>query len=295
MMVSLQSDHNVIALGAPDACLSGLLCIAFASLSSRSEGDLDTFPSQESAWYLLGVSGGNARITCEMGCLLLPSGYALAVSGESPVDILFHGNGQLSILCLKGSLPGSILRQSHQLGGSLYPQGAEVLENAIARLRQEQSNSGAVPARFGSGTAYQTMMTLYGTGSHAARQEKQLPQTVEAALKIMQQDFAFLDGIGDLALRLQVSQEYLTRVFREHMGITPGKYLVQIRVEQAKLLLQQGDHSIAFVADACGFTNGNYFARVFRNTVGVTPSVYAREHSVRSPLPHPMLDSIYVL
>ena len=139
------------------------------------------------------------------------------------------------------------------------------------------------------------MMALYGTGSKAVKNEKPLPQVVESALKLLQQDFAFLDGIGDLAQRLQVSQEYLTRLFRDYVGITPGKYLVQVRVEQAKLLLQQGDHSIAFVADACGFTNSNYFARVFRSITGVTPSVYAREHNARTTLPHPMLDSIYVL
>ena len=66
-------------------------------------------------------------------------------------------------------------------------------------------------------------------------------------------------------------------------------------MEHAKLLLQQGDHNVAFVADACGFANGNYFARVFRSMVGVSPSVFAREQRGSTPLPDSMLDSIYVL
>lgn len=294
-MATIHTDQNVIALRAPDEFLSGLLCIAFASFGTRNEGDLDTFPAQESAWYLVGLSGGTARVTCDTGCLLLSSGQALAVSGESPVDVLFHGEGKLTVLCLKGRIPGELLRHSEQLGGSIYPQGAAVLEAAALQLLQEERDRGSVSPQAASGAAYQALMALYGTGSMAVKNEKQLPQVVETALKVLQQDFAFLDGISDLADRLQVSQEYLTRSFREHVGMTPGKYLVQIRVEQAKLLLQQGDHSIAFVADACGFTNGNYFARVFRNLVGVTPSVYAREHSAQHSLPHPMLDSIYVL
>lgn len=287
-------EQTIICLRAPDEFLSGLLNIAYAAEKSRTEGDLDTFPEQEACWYLVGVTDGSARLTCDKGCLYLESGQALAVSAESPLDVLFHGNGQLQIICLKGTLAGTLLRHSEALGGSLYPGGAAILVQLLKILKQEDSDSG-VPAQFASAAAYQALMQIYGTGSMAVKNEKQLPQVVETALKILQQDFAFLDGIGDLADRLEVSQEYLTRTFREHVGMTPGKYLVQVRVEQAKLLLQRGDHSVAFVADACGFTNGNYFARVFRSIVGVTPSVYAREQGGQAPLPHPILDTYYVL
>lgn len=295
MMAPSSPDKNVIAFRAPDVYLSGLLSVAFASDRIKTDGELDTFLEQESTWYLAGVLEGSARVTCELGCILLSDGAALAVCAQSPMDILFHGTGRLFVLCLKGSLAGSILRESDCLGGSIYPGGAVKLRSALEQLRREEAAAGSVSAPFASAIAYETLMALYGTGSRAMKNEKQLPQVVETALKILQQDFAFLDGIGDLAQRLQVSQEYLTRIFREYVGMTPGKYLVQVRVEQAKLLLEQGDHSIAFVADACGFTNGNYFARVFRSIVGVTPSVYQREHGAHAALPHPMLDSIYVL
>ena len=294
-MSAFHTDQNIICLRAPDEFLSGLLSIAFAACYCRAEGDLDTFPEQAGCWYLAGLRGGSARLTCESGCLYLESGQVLSISGESPLDVLFHGNGTLFVLCLKGSIPQQLLRQGEQPVGALYPNGAAILESAISHLEEEQLRSDGVAAQFGSAAAYRVLMELYGTESTAPKNEKQLPQVVEAALKILQQDFAFLDGIGDLAQRLQVSQEYLTRIFREHVGMTPGKYLVQVRVEQAKLLLQRNDHSVAFVADACGFTNGNYFARVFRNIVGVTPSVYAREYSGQNALPHPMLDSFYVL
>lgn len=281
-----------IALRAPDAFLSGLLCIIFAAEYRRNEGDLDTFPEQSGCWYLVGLQGANARLTCETGSVLLEDGYAAAFPGGSPLDVLYQGKSRLYILCLKGSAAGSMLQQSEALGGSVYPGGAAVLAEALALLQAENA---PVAPQSGSAIAYQAMARLYGTGTKAHKSEKPLPQIVEAALKILQQEFAFLDGVGDLADRLEVSQEYLTRAFRTHVGMTPGKYLNQVRVEHAKLLLQRGDHSVAFVADACGFANGNYFARVFREHVGVTPSVYAREQSGQNLLPHPELDSFYVL
>ncbi len=294
-MATFTDRQTNICLRAPDEFLSGLLCISFAAEYRRRDGDLDTFPEQSGCWYLIGISGGDGRLTGENGSFLLASGQAAAFSGESPLDVLYQGEGTLTVLCLKGSIAGQMLRQSETLGGSTYPGGAAVLADAMSALTAEEATHGGVSPQFASAVAYQAMTRLYGTGTKAHKNEKRLPHVVETALKLLQHEFAFLDGVGDLAERLKISQEYLTRTFREHVGTTPGKYLNQVRVEHAKLLLQRGDHSVAFVADACGFANGNYFARVFREHVGVTPSVYARENGGQNLLPHPELDSFYVL
>lgn len=289
------SDKQVnISLRAPDEFLSGLLSIAFGGCYDRGGGELDTFPEQEGCWYLVGVRGGAGRLTCALGCVLLSDGQAAAVSGESPLDVLYQGEGQLQVLCLKGSLPGKFLRREEKQEGAVYPGGGCILEDGLQQLKTEEARQGSVPPETASAIAYETLTRFYSAAAAAANKEEKLPQVVETALKILQQDFAFLDGIGDLAQRLEVSQEYLTRTFRDHVGMTPGKYLNQVRIEHAKLLLR-GGHNVAFVADACGFANGNYFARVFRSMVGETPSAYAKENGGESTLPHPMLDSIYVL
>lgn len=289
-----ETQHH-ISLRAPDAFLSGLLSISFAAGYAREDGALDTFPEQEGSWYLVSVPGGTGRLTCGLGSILLQSGQAAAISAECPLDVFYQGEGQLLLLCLKGSLPGKFLRREEAREGLIYAGGGEILEEALSRLAAEEALQGSVPAEVASEIAYQALTRLYGVSVFSPKKEKQLPQVVETALKMLQQEFAFLDGVGDLAQRLEVSQEYLTRTFRDHVGMPPGKYLNQVRIEHAKLLLQHGGHSVAFVADACGFTNSNYFARVFRNMVGVSPSAYALECDGSNPLPHPMLDSYYVL
>lgn len=295
----MASSHNretrSISLRAPDEFISGLLSVVFATEIQRQEGDLNTFPEQSDCWYLAGVDQGGVRLTHEDSCALLEDGQAVAVSGESPMDLLSQGDGTLRVLCLKGSAASGLLQESKKRGGLFFPTGSFLLADAMEALKQEEAKEGSVPAPLASGIAYQLLSRLYGTGVLAVREEKQLPRVVEAALRVLQQDFAFLDGVGDLAARLHVSQEYLTRTFGEHVGMTPGKYLNQVRVEHAKLLLQQGDHSVAFVADACGFANSNYFARVFRTMEGMTPSQYAKTVSGQTALPDSLLDSFYVL
>lgn len=294
MAAPAESQVN-ISLRAPDEFLSGLLSIVFAGRYRRTDGELDTFPEQEGCWYLLGIDGGAGRLTCEGGCVLLSDGQAAVVSGESPLDVLFQGTGTLGILCLKGSLAAKFLRREERQSAALYPEGNAILTDALEQLTRAEAAAGPVSPEKASAVAYEVLTKFYSAAAAATENEEKLPQVVETALKILQQDFAFLDGIGDLAQRLEVSQEYLTRTFRDHVGMTPGKYLNQVRIEHAKLLLRQADHNIAFVADACGFANGNYFARVFRSMVGVSPSAYAKENTGESGLPHPMLDSIYVL
>ena len=291
-MSTARADQVNIALRAPDEFLSGLLCITFAGIRRCAAGDLETFPEQSDHWYLAGLTGGPGRVTCEKGSFLLESGQALVLSAEHPLDVLFQGDGELWVLCLTGSIPSQILRHSQSLGGWIYPQGVSAIREALDTLCADPNG---ISPQEASSAVFRALTSLYGTGIMGRNQGHRLPQVVEIALKVLQQDFAFLDGVGDLAERLHVSQEYLTRIFRKHVGTTPGKYLNQVRVEHAKLLLQQGDHNVAFVADACGFANGNYFARVFRSMVGVSPSVFAREQRGTAPLPDSMLDSIYVL
>lgn len=295
MVPSHNRETRSISLRAPDEFISGLLSVVFALEILRQEGDLNTFPEQPDCWYLAGISGGGVRLTHEDSCALLEDGQAVAFSAESPLDLLSQGEGKLWVLCLKGSAAAGLLLESKKRGGLFFPHGSPFLAQAMEELKKEEASEGSVSASLASGIAYQLLSRLYGTGVLAVREEKQLPRIVEAALRVLQQDFAFLDGVGDLADRLQVSQEYLTRTFGDHVGMTPGKYLNQVRVEHAKLLLQQGDHSVAFVADACGFANSNYFARVFRTMEGMTPSQYAKTVSGQAALPDTMLDSFYVL
>ncbi len=76
--------------------------------------------------------------------------------------------------------------------------------------------------------------------------------------------------------------------------MTPGKYLNQVRIENAKRLLREGQHPVQFVSDACGFSNANYFARVFRRSVGMNPREYARLE-LAAPARDPRDESLYVL
>jgi AraC-like DNA-binding protein len=60
------------------------------------------------------------------------------------------------------------------------------------------------------------------------------------------------------------------------MGITLVTYLNRYRVDQAKALLENGEHNLTEVALATGFSSSSYFSRVFRQETGTSPTDYVK-------------------
>jgi AraC family transcriptional regulator len=64
--------------------------------------------------------------------------------------------------------------------------------------------------------------------------------------------------------------------FKRVTGMSPHRYLMTVRVERAKRMLQQRE-PIAEVAVACGFSHQEHLTNVFRRFTSVTPGAYRRE------------------
>ncbi|MDY2629366.1 MAG: helix-turn-helix transcriptional regulator [Lachnospiraceae bacterium] len=280
---------------APDACISGLLCILRADKICLNEGEMYAFPERQGCWYLFALEKGNVQMTHNGGHVNLKKGNAAAFSAGESVTVFPSAGGILYMLCLQGSVADTLFPAAAKKGGLFFPSGGYRVTVLFASLLAQWEHQRKISGETASAAAYEMLTGLYGTGVPSGDSRKQMPQVVADAIRIMQQDFAFLDGIGDLADRLDVSQEYLTRTFGKNVGLPPGKYLNQLKIEYAKLLLRQGNHSVSFVADACGFANGNYFAKVFKNVTGLSPAQYMKNYKDQAAGEDPMLDPFYVL
>jgi signal transduction histidine kinase/CheY-like chemotaxis protein len=112
--------------------------------------------------------------------------------------------------------------------------------------------------------------------SHSKRLGSQASRTVRQAMAYIHEHYGEPVSRADLAKHVAITERYLTRCFRQEMGITPMTYLNRYRVKRAKALLEQGNHSMTEVAMAVGFYDSSYFNRVFRQEVGVAPGAYQR-------------------
>jgi transcriptional regulator GlxA family with amidase domain len=79
-----------------------------------------------------------------------------------------------------------------------------------------------------------------------------------------------------MAGRIGVSVRHLGRLFGQHAGMTPARYVELIRVAAATSLLDCGSDSLSDVARRAGFGSAETMRRAFLRTVGVTPGAYRR-------------------
>lgn len=103
------------------------------------------------------------------------------------------------------------------------------------------------------------------------------PQTsalVKQAAAYLHQNYARSLARWEIAAGIGVSEDYLSRVFHQELGISPWDYLNRYRIAQAKEQLRQSHDSISQIAHRTGFPDPAYFSRVFRRLTGMSPRVY---------------------
>lgn len=77
--------------------------------------------------------------------------------------------------------------------------------------------------------------------------------------------------LGDIAAKAGLSENHFGRIFREQFGIAPFAYLVRLRIEEARRLLNNTDHRIQEIAREVGFNDPFHFSRIFRRQLGFSP------------------------
>lgn len=81
--------------------------------------------------------------------------------------------------------------------------------------------------------------------------------------------------IGEAAKMVNFHPVYLSRIFKEMMGVSPMEYLTSLRIKKAKDLLSSDPGlPLKDVAEFVGYTNPFYFSRVFKTVTGKSPSEY---------------------
>ncbi len=92
-------------------------------------------------------------------------------------------------------------------------------------------------------------------------------------------DFNYFKRVSlvDLASIFCVSQSHLCREFTKNFGMSPIKYLNNLRIEKAKELLSVSDYSIGEIAYRVGFNDIHYFSRYFNKQERVSPAGYRKK------------------
>jgi AraC-like DNA-binding protein len=82
----------------------------------------------------------------------------------------------------------------------------------------------------------------------------------------------------EIANKVQLNSQYLSRLFRKEVGITVSEYIQQTKIDEAKKLLAFSKTPIPEICSMLNFNDQSYFTKVFKKIVGVTPKKYREGH-----------------
>ena len=211
--------------------------------------------------------------------LILPPQSAAAghlVLSRAPLVLEPEGSCHLLCVQLTGQAAEQFLAGLSEMPflarGETCPAAAELM----GRLAEERDASERVRSQL----AFALLCELSDADSAAPT----LPPLVAAAIEDIRRNYAGLYGVEELSERLGVSKSHLVRAFTAALGVSPGRYLTNVRIEAAMRLLLHREYTLDVIASLCGFSGANYLCRVFKKTTGQSPTQW-RAMAGRSALP----------
>jgi len=103
-----------------------------------------------------------------------------------------------------------------------------------------------------------------------------LPGSVGRAARMLRENRHEEVSLGEVAARVNLSRERLSRLFHESLGVTFSDYLNLVRLERSRKLLRETEEKIADVAFASGYQSVSQFNRRFKEAEGLTPREFRR-------------------
>ena len=99
---------------------------------------------------------------------------------------------------------------------------------------------------------------------------------VKKCEKWLQLHFIEIDAIPQVTELAGVPERTLKRRFKSATGSSLIAYLQNLRVEEAKHLLETTDTPVDEISDAAGYSDASFFRRLFKRLTGLTPSHYRK-------------------
>ncbi|MEK5439004.1 MULTISPECIES: helix-turn-helix domain-containing protein [Paenibacillus] len=113
----------------------------------------------------------------------------------------------------------------------------------------------------------------------AAKQAKE-SNPMHDIVKYIELNYASDLSLQEIAGKFFVSREYISRRFKQEYGINFSDFIVNVRIDKAKLLIQNPRLKLSQISEMVGFHDVKYFSKVFKKQVGVSPKDYRNQFKI---------------
>lgn len=142
-------------------------------------------------------------------------------------------------------------------------QTAECIENVIKFMKSNQSE-------YDISKELYALLCAVSRGREPDRESGRVMQ-MQRAKDFMKANYGQNISVAEIAESVHMSVSCFSKMFRENTGFSPYGYLLSIRLDRAKELLQKTDDSIENIAYKTGFNSASNFIFFFGRQTGISP------------------------
>jgi AraC-like DNA-binding protein len=280
----------------------GFPLVAFASTVQFAPDETSSYPHVESRMLLAGVSGaGSVTVNGETvdvrpgTIVVMPWGHAVRYqphprdpylvygahlipwhSAAAPIDLAVPHHRD-------HALTGSASRSDRELaiGPGLWvsDEGSHPTLRSVIRLAAEIWDRGTPSRDTAMALGLLVVNELQTVSAALPHDDRNLPVTLRRVLAWINAEPGRPITLDQLAEVAGASPTTITRLFRRHLATSPLAWVLQTRMEAAKVLLTTTALPVNQVARRCGFGDPYYFSRRFSRVTGLSPSTWRRQWS----------------
>lgn len=100
----------------------------------------------------------------------------------------------------------------------------------------------------------------------------------DSFISIIESQMNSAPSINEIAKSMKINRSTLFRAFLREHGISPKRYLENLRLDKASGLLSKTKLSVKEIAEACGFSHPSHFGKVFQEHFSAPPTAWRRKH-----------------
>ena len=128
----------------------------------------------------------------------------------------------------------------------------------------------------GQGCEYLICGMLFGMLAELSAGEKRRNQYVRQVRNYIKNLYMQEVRVEEIAEGLNLDRRYLSRLFKKETGQSIQEYLIHMRMDEAKKLLEEG-RSVAESAALCGYPDACNFSKMFKRVHGISPAYWKKQ------------------
>ncbi|MGN0154991.1 MAG: helix-turn-helix domain-containing protein [Lachnospiraceae bacterium] len=239
-----------------------------------------TRPKGRIDYQIIYIASGKAHFNFDKSDkdTILPAGKMVIYQPKEYQKYAFYGkeNADIYWIHFTGSNAKSILKDyglinpTHVISAGFHPDYIALFRKIILEMQMERSGSSTMTSLL----IQQLFLEVYRQQETTGIRHRIIPAEVEAAIEYFHKNYYQPLVMDEYAKKHNMSISTLSRMFKQHTGLTPLQYVLNIRLSTAKNLLKDTDLTINEISNMVGYDNPLYFSRLFHKHVGMAPRDY---------------------